>query len=255
MKRTVIALLFIGVCTVARAQTDAPEWYIHKPVSQLPNVILSTGAGTNLQEAFNNALIDASGESVGLMVNRQAISDMRRGLEITLPASNKKVKQMAVKYTSGTVYVLIAVQKNVQYAPDFDQQVFDGRYNFSPAVFVPGMAQIYKGSKAKGFLFIVGEAALIGGVVACEGLRSSYASKINSTHNVSEKQNYINNANNWQNIRNGCIAGAVILYVWNVIDGIAAKGSPHIHLADNANLEILPYATPDTGGISLAINF
>ncbi|MDR0421397.1 MAG: hypothetical protein LBH72_00090 [Proteiniphilum sp.] len=256
MKRTVIALLFIGLCAVSQAQTDAPEWYIHKPVSRLSNVVLSTGAGVNLQEAFNNALIDASGESVGLMVNRQALSDMDSGLEITLPASNKKVKQMAVKHTkSGMVYVLIAVQKNVQYPPDFDKQVFDGKYNFSSSVFVPGMAQIYKGSKVKGFLFIAGEVALIGGVVACEGLRSSYESKINTTHDAASKRDHISNADNMQNLRNGFIAGAAAIYVWNVIDGIAAKGSPHIRLADNADLKILPYATLNTGGISLAINF
>jgi hypothetical protein len=256
MKRSVVALLFIGLCAVAQAQTDVPEWYIHKPVSQLPNVVLSTGAGANLQEALNNALIDASGESVGLMINRQSISDMNEGLEITLPASNKKVKQMAVKYAaSGMVYVLIAVQKNVQYAPDFDKQVFDGKYHFSPFVFIPGMAQLNKGSKGKGIMFIVGEIALVGGIVGFEGLRSSYESKINTTHDAASKRNYINKADDMLNLRNGFIAGAAAVYVWNVIDGIAAKGIPHVRLAD-ADLEIMPYTSPFAGnGFVLSLNF
>ncbi len=254
-KRFVVFITLIGLSGIAIAQTDAPEWYRNKPASLLSNVILSTGAGHTEQEAFRNALADAIGSSTGIQVPSQSLSDFNSGVEITLPGINKKVKRMRVESLSGMVYMLIGIQNNVTLPPDFDKQILDEHYNFDGRAFVPGLAQLHKGSKTKGILFITGEAALICGIVAFDGLRASYQSKINSTHNVSEKQAYINDADNAQNIRNGLIAGAAILYVWNVIDGIAAKGDLHLRLVSNSNIKIAPCVIYNGGGMSLAINF
>jgi len=129
-------------------------------------------------------------------------------------------------------------------------------YPFSPRVFVPGMAQLHKGSKSKALFFIISEVALIGGIVVCESLRASYETKINATHNAKDRQNYIDAADNMQNARNICIAGAAILYAWNIIDGISAKGKKHVQILGDNNLKINPYFFPDAGGgISLTLNF
>jgi len=129
-------------------------------------------------------------------------------------------------------------------------------YPFSPRVFVPGMAQLHKGSKGKGVFFIVGEVALIGGVVACEGLRASCESKINTTHNAGDRQTYIDNSDMMQNLRNGFIAGAALLYAWNVIDGIAAKGKKHVQVLSNVNVKMTPFVTSElAGGLSITFNF
>jgi len=248
--------MLAGLSGTAVAQTDAPEWYRNKPASLLPNVTLSAGSGYTEQEAFANALADAIDSSAGIQVPSQSISDFNSGREIILPGVNKKVKQMLVERSpSGKVYMLIGIQNNTTLPPDFDKQLYNTSYNFSGRAFVPGLAQLYKGSKTKGILFIVGEAAFVSGIVACEGLRASYESKINTTHDAQEKQSYINNADNMQNLRNGFIAGAILLYAWNVIDGIAAKGDPHLHLANNSNVKITPYTTGKEGGIYLAFNF
>jgi hypothetical protein len=175
------------------------------------------------------------------------------------------------------MYVLIQVQFDVNGKKDFNSldankicndPVFDrslAEYirkgtgepepGFSPRVFVPGMAQIHKGSTLKGTLFIAGEAAMIGGIVLAESLRTSYNSKINTTHSAADKKTYINNAGNWQNVRNGFIAGAAAVYVWNVIDGIVAKGRKRVVVFGDASLRIMPYVAPDAGGVVFALNF
>lgn len=258
MKQRIAILAALCLCFgTGMAQTDAPEWYRNTPVSLLPNVTFATGMGNTEQEAFVNALADAIGSSANLEVSSQSLSEISGGREIMLPATRKKIKRMVVeRASSGTVYMIIAAQKDVTLPPNFDGQVFTTKYPFSPRVFVPGMAQLYKGSKTKGILFIAGEAALIGGIVATESIRASYQSKIGSTHNLASIQDYIDKADMYSNARNIAVVGAAALYVWNIIDGIAAKGKLHLRLSGDANLKIATYALPNAGGgVMLSLNF
>ncbi|MDR1860002.1 MAG: hypothetical protein LBR06_03685 [Bacteroidales bacterium] len=255
MKKCIAIIAILRLCTAAVAQPEAPEWYRHKPASLASNVTFGVGSGHTEQEAFYAALIDGIGASASMQVPSQSLSDFNNGLEITLPGTNKKVRRNMVERAGGMVYMLIDIQKNVTEPANFDSQEFSTTYNFSPRVFVPGLAQLHKGSRIKGVLFIAGEAALVGGIVAFEGLRASYESKIDGTHSASEKQKYIDNADNAQNIRNGLIAGAAVLYVWNIIDGIAAKGNLHLRLLSNTNLRITPYAAPQNTGLTMTWNF
>jgi hypothetical protein len=150
------------------------------------------------------------------------------------------------------VYLLVQTAKNPTF--EFDRARVTTEYEFSPRVFVPGMAQLHKGSTGKGVAFIAGEVAMIGGIILAESLRASNDSKFDNTKNDKEKENYANNADNWQNIRNGFIGGAVALYAWNVIDGWVAKGRKHVVIGDN-RLRITPYASPNAGGFVLTLNF
>jgi hypothetical protein len=246
------------------------------------------GEGNNEQQAINNAWADALRRSlhelgvVGIS-NQDIDAVATKGIDAVVSFNKMKRRYLCVtKFipkdsSTGKVYLLIQVQRSVHGKDDFDNvntricndPDFDrtldayiskstGEYPFSPRVFVPGMAQLYKGSKTKGVLFIVGEAALIGGIVASENLRASYASKINTAHNASDIRSYAGSADNWQNIRNGFIAGAAALYVWNVIDGCVAKGKKRVVILGDNTLKITPLITPYNGGvsgISLALNF
>lgn len=197
----------------------------------------------------------------------KAQAEIERRRKITVGTNDPWIKaQPIAEYPecgSGTFYFLYQTRRNPdpKYIPE--KVVSTNDYPLSDVglrFLVPGMVQIHKGSTTKGLLFIVGEVACIGGIVACEGLRTSYQSKINTTYNAQDKQNYINNADDMQNLRNGFIAGTTLLYVWNVIDGIVAKGKPHITIQENKHLSIVPYIAPQlegsiTGGISLSFNF
>lgn len=171
-----------------------------------------------------------------------------------LTVKSRIVDQYTERLGAGEYRVSLLVQtaKNPEY--QYESVMVTDRYAFSPRVFIPGMAQIHKGQTTRGALFIVGEVAAVGGIVAFEGLRSSYESKINKTHNASERQDYINKTDNMCNIRNGFIAGAAAIYVWNVIDGIVSKGKKHVVVGGN-NVAFVPYADPMSQGLLLSVTF
>ena len=150
------------------------------------------------------------------------------------------------------VDLLVQTKKNPMYT--YEPVSVTDKYPFSGRVFVPGMAQLYKGSTTKGIAFIAAEVAAVGGIVAFEGLRSSYDSKINTTKDAKKRQDYIDKTNNMQNLRNAFIAGAVAVYAWNVVDGIVAKGKKHVEVGSVA-MHFAPFATPDAAGLALNIQF
>ena len=86
-------------------------------------------------------------------------------------------------------------------------------------------------------------------------MRSSYESKFSSTNNADKRRSYANKADNCANIRNGCIAGAAVFYIWNVIDGIAARGKRKPFMLGEAQMKVSPYVTTQSGGFALSFNF
>ena len=194
---------------------------------------LATGAEMNVQ--VRNGSIEVNGEDQ-LIVKSRIIDEY-------------------VEYITGMgyrVYLLVQTAKNPSY--DFEPVNVTDKYPFSMRAFVPGMAQIHKGSTGKGIAFISAEVVMVGGVVAFECMRSYYDGKIGTTHNSDAVQAYMNNARMMSGLRNGFIAGAIAVYVWNVIDGIVAKGDRHIMVGEAA-CRISPYVVPDSGGIMLTLNF
>lgn len=103
-------------------------------------------------------------------------------------------------------------------------------------------------------MFIVGEVAFVGGIVAAESMRASNVNLISSTHNAQQRANYTDNANMWQNVRNGCIAAAAALYIWNIIDATTTKGARYVNV-DGMSFALMPYATPQITGLALNVKF
>ena len=149
-------------------------------------------------------------------------------------------------------YLLVQIAKDKSY--DFDKVTISDKYPFSARVFIPGMAQIHKGQKTKGACFITGEIVFVGGAILSHSMMKSNINKINSTHNSTLKHQYTDNANNWMMMRNISIAGAAAVYVWNIIDGIAAKGEKAVFLTNN-NISIIPYTDLNSTGFALNFKF
>jgi hypothetical protein len=74
------------------------------------------------------------------------------------------------------------------------------------------------------------------------------------THDSRLKNAYAHNANICMITRNVCIGGIAAVYVWNIIDGIVAKGKPYVSV-DGKILSFSPYATPYEGGLALNLTF
>lgn len=284
-----VAFVFISINAFSQSLLELrPFWANSTPNPTAgANYFLNwgVGEGNNEQEAVNAAWADALSKSLhelGVVgITRQDIDAVAaNGINAVVKFNRMKrrivnaSKPIKLPREKMKIYILVQVQRNVNGADDFysldpnnykdshfNKQLKEynaqltGHYPFSARVFVPGMAQLYKGSKTKGLFFIIGEAACVGGLVIAESLRASYDSKAVSTQNTEQKKTYYNRADNCENIRNGLIAGAAVLYVWNVIDGIAAKGKKRAVMLGDAQLRISPYATPQCGGFALSFKF
>lgn len=155
---------------------------------------------------------------------------------------------------AGTGYFLYQTLKNPTYTPESVSTT--DIYPFSARVFVPGMAQIYKGSTGKGVAFITGEVLFIGGIVTSEVLRLNYHRMYENTPSYQQKLKnyYANCATVCAVSRYVCIGGAVATYIWNIIDGSVAKGRPYV-VKDGKMLSFSPYVSTDCTGIALNFKF
>ena len=247
-------VLLWGQCTSTQ---EKPAW-VDGYFEDLNNSYIekADASGYSQDEARNkaaNVIMKQRGSATGVRVD--ANGNILSIGENSLTVKARVVDEYTEHCSDGMyhVYLLVQTAKNPTY--DYERLKLTKDYPFSPRVFVPGMAQLYKGSTAKGVSFIVGHIAFIGGIIVCEELRASYASKINTTHDVQKMQNYINNADNMQTARNVFIAGTAALYVWNVIDGIAAKGKKHVIVLGDNNLKVAPYVMPNSTSVMLSFNF
>ena len=262
MRKSVILLVLILVCSLAvsaQSKEEAPSW-INGYFQEVDNSYIEvvSAVGYNEENARNKAatvIVDRRSLATGRQVNVQ----VKNGEIIVSGNDDLEVKSRVIEeyqeyLPSGEtrVYLLVQTAKNPAYK--LENVNVTERYPFSARVVVPGMAQIHKGSTLKGCLFIGGEVLAVGGIVVAECMRASYESKINSTHSATARQQYINNASNMQNVRNGFIAGAAAIYLWNVIDGVVAKGKRHVEIG-SAQMSFSPYASPESAGIGLCINF
>lgn len=109
---------------------------------------------------------------------------------------------------------------------------------------VPGVGQFYKGSVAKGTMFMGLTAAAVAGIIVCESTRSSYVNK--AIEQPKYKMEYSTKADNWETARNICISVGGAIWVWNIIDAFATKSAKRkVVTGTNGSLSIQPYAYPD----------
>ena len=131
------------------------------------------------------------------------------------------------------VSLLVQTAKKPDY--DYDEVEVKSIYPFSGRVFVPGMAQIYKGQNVKGALFITGEILFIGGIAASFAMQSHYKKKAKDPQ---LDKNYYDNKASYAGYAGWAFVGAAAaLYIANIIDGAVAyidldgggPTEPHIH--------------------------
>ncbi|MDE6367276.1 MAG: hypothetical protein K2L33_06795 [Muribaculaceae bacterium] len=257
---TICCLLLPAFARGQQSSTSERPVWINGYFSEKPNSYIEVISATGYNE--DNALEKAA----QIIVDRRSLATGRRST-INIDNGNIRVSgsdELTVKariidqYTEWLApgeyrtSLLVQTAKNPQF--QYEPVTITNKYPFSARVFVPGMAQIHKGHTLKGALFITGEVAAVAGIVIFEGLRSSYESKIHRTHNAADIQRYVNKADNMCNVRNGFIAGAAAIYVWNVIDGIVAKGKKHIVVGD-VGMAFTPYSDPMSSGLLVNVSF
>ncbi len=150
------------------------------------------------------------------------------------------------------VYLLVQTARNPTL--EYEQVKVTRRYPVSPRILIPGMAQIHKGRTGRGAFFITTELIFASFATAFELQRSSYKSKIFKTNDLSERESYMKRIDRMKKPRDRFAIAAVAIYFWNLIDGIAAKGDSHV-VVKKSKVKLTPYATVQSAGVSLSLNF
>lgn len=216
--------------------------------------------------AFGYDMAEARGKAAKEVIARRSLATGSEA-NVTIRNGNVNVEsdhELIVKariieeyahHTTGgyTVYLLVQTAKNPTLP--YESVTFTNDYKVGARPLVPGMAQLYKGSKGKAGVIIGAQALSIASIILCENQRSSYHSKIAEQPRFAKE--YKNKADNWETGRNISIGVAAGIYVWNLIDGFVAKGKKKIITGkpNGGGLSVVPYATPTAAGMSFAYTF
>lgn len=162
---------------------------------------------------------------------------------------------------SGNYYVTrLYAKSELGQAPLFDnveQTSHYGARGLWRSVIIPGWGQFHKGANLKGGLILGGCAALAGGIVFAENQRSDYSRKIARTHNQELINKYATKRDHFATARNICIGAAGALYIYNLIDAIAAPGANWLKVSKrDVDYSFSPMITPDgSAGITTSVSF
>ena len=160
------------------------------------------------------------------------------------------------------VYMLVQLPNDTE--KDVDNVGLSNNYPFSSRVFVPGMAQIYKGQNVKGALFIAGEVLFIGGIAASFGTSSYFKYRSEDKSLKLDKRNaYENSANAAYYAGWGFVGLAAALYIANIIDGAASPGEEALFKIETDDkgkekkikIVFAPSTTFDSVGLAMNLNF
>ncbi len=156
-------------------------------------------------------------------------------------------------------YQLYAVSTRLDTIPDFDDFKVSRNYNACSLALslVPGLGQIQKGQKAKGYTILGAEAALITGSIVCAAKKNYSRRKVrNEIPNV---DSWKSKQRSWRQMRDLCLALGGALYVYNLIDAAVAKGNRHLIVDKPQQSEVSVSLSPalygDGAGVSFSLNF
>lgn len=203
------------------------------------------------QEIINRRSLATGTDATVVMKDKNISVESNHDLIV----KSRVIDEYIERIESGTykVYLLVQTAKNPSF--QLESVAVTNKYPFSARCFVPGMAQIHKGSITKGGIIIGAEALGIGGIVTSFCMRASNLALIQQ--DPKHKATYAQRANTWGNIGYGCIAFTAAIYIYNIIDGAVATGKPHIQVGSNSyDMAFAPMVTPQGDmGLAMQVNF
>ncbi len=253
---TLFPLLSMGQSAYSGERPDWTKGYF----KEMPNsyVEVVSAFGYDLKEARDKAAKEAihrrslatGAEACVRIIGDEVKVDSNHDVIVKARIVDEYIHHTSRGYT---VYLLVQTAKNPTY--QYEPVAISEDYPFSARVLVPGMAQIHKGSIIKGSLFISGECLFVAGIVTSQLLANNYYQKsLTEKYDAKTRKAYIDRANTSLMVRNISIAGAAAIYVWNIIDGVVAKGNKHI-VVGNAALAMTPYVDPYSAGLAFNMTF
>ena len=267
MRKYIIALLplclLLGVSSAyaqkAKSHSIKPRWAhkLPKPTNNSFAYELDYAVGSTLDEARNKSLsvvIANSGFENGVVVvtdynskvidsqvleNGEVKNIQQESVEINNRVSGsetklhiKDVAEYWERDASGTYYLTKLYAKGTSdEAPTFDNVTATTKYGgggFWRSMIIPGWGQFHKGANVKGGLMLGGTAVMAAGIIYTENVRADYYKRMKQTHDANMIRRYQTKHDMFATSRNICIGAAAALYLYNIIDAIAAPGAERI---------------------------
>lgn len=293
MKLKCISFILLLLCYCSyRAQAQIvsdkmrPRWItssLPENISPSYTFISASGAGGSLEEARLRTFVNLTtklehergikvSSSVKVKSSSQRIGGRRSQqssqtfqMECTEDGKNITLNTRVIdeywereKNGSYTCYILYTVADNNFSGGSYDDDIrlttSYGAKGFFMSL-IPGVGQLYKGSKLKGGLILGGTAACAGMIIASESMRSSYVKKMQEK--PVHKAFYNDKADLWCNVRNGFIGAAAALYIYNLIDAAVAPGRRRVIVKKGKTVHFgfVPTWEKNMTGMSLVMKF
>lgn len=283
-----LILCYCSYCALAQTVSDKmkPRWItsiLPKNISPSYTFINASGTGGSLEEARQRAFVNLTtklehergikvSSSVKVKSNSQRIGGRRSQqssqifqMECTEDGKNITLNTRVIdeywereKTGSYTCYILYTVADNNLSGGSYDDDIWlttsYGAKGFFMSL-IPGVGQLYKGSKLKGGLILSGTAACTGMIIASENMRSSYIKKMQEK--TVYKAFYNDKVDTWCNVRNGFIGAVSALYIYNLIDAAVAPGRRRVIVKKGKTVHwgLVPTWEKNMTGMSLVMNF
>lgn len=263
MKRIVI--LFYVVCLVSQISLGQTTYYSKRPFWADGYFKELSNSYIEVVSAFDYDLDGAKNKAANEIVKRRSLAT---GAESNVSISNDELKvtsehnvivkariidEFVEHSTSGyKVYLLVQTAKNPTYP--YESVSISDDYKVSGRAFVPGMAQLYKGSKTKGYSVISAQLLSVASIILCENQRSSYQKK--AIEQPKFAREYSGKASNWETGRNISIGLAAGIYVYNIIDAFVAKGRRRIFVnSKDTSFSVSPQFSQNSASLAVVCNF
>ncbi|MCM1151320.1 MAG: DUF5683 domain-containing protein [Alistipes sp.] len=200
-------------------------------------------------------------------LSEQIVYDSRTFTRLQGSAVQLHVENIAeywVRDRSGNYYLTkLFAKSELGRMPLFDRVESTTRYGarglWRSAV-IPGWGQFHKGANLKGGLILGGCAIVAAGIVFTENQRSDYVRRIGQTRDIDLLRSYRTKRDHFATARNICIGAAAALYLYNLIDAVAAPGARrlvvHRRPSGDRTYAFAPTLFPDgAAGIATSVNF
>lgn len=156
------------------------------------------------------------------------------------------------------VWQLFAISEPDVY-PDFDEFIIKDKYSMAPLgmSIIPGLGQIYKGQKAKGYTLLGVEAAMVASIIFA-------TTQANHWNNLAYKHpevfdSYQSKADSFRAWRTFCFIAGGGLYVYNLLDAALSKGARYIQIKRKnepaVQVSLFPSVTLDSPGFTIGLRF
>lgn len=144
-------------------------------------------------------------------------------------------------------------------APQFDDFTLTSNYGLKPMwmSLIPGVGQIYKGQKAKGY-------AILGSEVVLAGVAIYSAAEMARYNRLARKSeagydSYKSTVATFRSVRNAALIVGGALYVYNLVDAAVAKGARRVVVkrpdSPSAEFAFVPVVTECGAGVGVAVTF